>query len=276
VAEGPFIWQGDRKNPLAGIREIYRTEDVFVSRYSVTCREYLEYLNELAAVRPDEAQARAPRTGPQGQSLWPRDPDGTFRIPTRAWFEGAPEPVRRALPKIDGCRHEWKETWPVVAVSWMDAIHYASWFTGKHGWLFTLPTEIDWEKAARGADGRMYPWGHENDPLFSNQAVTWKEGPHPVPVGSFPTDETVYGILDLAGNVREACLNVQDARSPWRAARGGFWRNSGIGIRASLRVSGNPESVGATIGFRLALLPKSKIPAWETLEEAPDDRPGAK
>jgi formylglycine-generating enzyme required for sulfatase activity len=93
---------------------------------------------------------------------------------------------------------------PVVNVTWLDAVACSEWLSKRTGKHYRLPTEAEWDKAARGADGRRYPWGNDWNPELCNNAET---GPKTTtPVGQFsPDGDSPYGCADMIGNVWEWC-----------------------------------------------------------------------
>jgi serine/threonine-protein kinase len=114
---------------------------------------------------------------------------------TNAQYKLFVDQTAHAAPKgwVGGNFPAGRENWPVVWVSWQDAVDYAAW-AGKR-----LPTENEWEAAARGSDGRMYPWG--NDWLPGRANIASKKGI--VDVGSYPEGASPSGALDMIGNVWE-------------------------------------------------------------------------
>jgi formylglycine-generating enzyme required for sulfatase activity len=153
---------------------------------------------------------------------------------------------------------------PVIYVSWNDAEAYCKWLSDKTGLHFKLPTEAQWEKAARGTKGRKYPWG-DRDPdkslanFYFNIAKTTS-------VGSYPQGESPYSLLDMAGNVWEWCkdwykddyYNDTPKKNPtgpiggtYRVLRGGGWFGHAGVLRCADRSGGRPSGRDDVIGFRL-------------------------
>jgi len=162
---------------------------------------------------------------------------------------------------------------PVVHVTWRDALAYVAWLRERTEQPYRLPSEAEWEKAARGEDGRLWPWGNDWDPARANCKPA---GPgKTTPVGQYsPAGDSPYGAADVAGNVWEWCSSLwgddpgessfgypfraDDGRenletSGLRIMRGGSWRSDNPGIvRCAYRYGYPPVNWYVTLGFRVA------------------------
>ncbi|NJM85307.1 MAG: formylglycine-generating enzyme family protein [Leptolyngbyaceae cyanobacterium RM2_2_21] len=138
--------------------------------------------------------------------------------------------------------------YPVVLVSYDDAIAYADWKGQQTGQIYRLPTALEWEKAARGEDGRYFPWGSDWQPEATNWAG---QAQHTTPVGNYPLSRSPYGIEDMAGNVFEFTNAVGDRQRV--VMKGCSWDDLPGFCRAAYRHSRPVGSRHILFGFRLVI-----------------------
>jgi formylglycine-generating enzyme required for sulfatase activity len=189
---------------------------------------------------------------------------------TNAQYEAfAPSHASKRAPWAD-------QNHPVVYVTWNDADAFCKWLSRKEGKIYRLPTEAEWEYAARGDDDRVFPWGQWNPAIqvanFADASTTfpWRDPsindgyPESSPVGSFPRGASPFGVEDLAGNVYEWCLDWyepykgREVMNPrpgtggrQRVCRGGSWKSRISSLRTTARAFNEPGYFSNDFGFRI-------------------------
>ena len=174
--------------------------DAFVMRrFELRNREYMVFLDELVDQgREAEALRHAPREravkqGEEGSLLYGRDAEGHF------------------TQVIDDTGEVWTGDMPLLLVDLLSVGAFARWLSAREGRPWRAMGEFEYEKAARGVDGRALPWGDHMDPNWANMMDS-KAVPQPSPVQDFPGDTSPYGVVGLAGNLMEWCAD------PWSEA----------------------------------------------------------
>ncbi len=233
-----------------------------IRRFPVTVAEYLDFLNGLVDEgREGEAVMFAPReragdADHRNAIIFGRDASGHFHL----------------RPDADG--DMWDLGWPIYMVDWFSAVACAAWTAAQTGRPWRLAAELEREKAARGADGRWYPWGDFADPTWCSMGDSAPGRRFPATVEDHPVDCSPYGVRGLAGNSKDWCLDRWNAAGPLvveghaivpdavdeavaypqaaRAVRGGSWRAQANNIRAAARSSLVPNYRNVFIGVRLA------------------------
>lgn len=260
ILAGWFPCGGDRRAPQALNHERIWVEDFIIQRYPVTHRDYLVFLNALVTGgRTDEALDYAPsRAGGVGD----RSDECAYERTANGMF----------VPPVDdeafGADH------PVSLIDWYAARAYAQWLREETEKPWRLPSEFEWEKAARGVDARAFPWGDFLDPTWCCMLDSQGVLRSPVSVEAFPVDESPYGVRGLGGNVRTWCREhfraaegtpsvpstlqldaslclPDDAASDARVYRGGAWYLNRDQCRSAARDGNHPTARFHTVGVRL-------------------------
>ncbi len=226
-------------------------EDVIFRRFPVTVGEYAEWLRHLLATEgPEAVVARSP--APSGESRT----RGVFAV-----VDGS------LVQREDHIGQHWDPRIPLTTIDWYDATAFAAWEAHRSGLLWRLPHELEWEKAARGVDRRLFPWGDHPEASWAANVHAFEGPPLSSMVDSFPLDRSPYGVRGCAGNVRDLCNNIwtrqpefppavaeviEPHRDHFLACRGGSSGNTVRALHLATRYGGRPFQRHTNVGFRLA------------------------
>jgi len=260
VPGGPCVIGGDVEAFDSLPREELTVPDFAIARFPVTLTEYLAFIDDLWTRDAREAEKRLPQDD-SGEGVLAVRENGRF------------VPRYDRLVEGDGrrfCSQEQAGEVPVPCVDWFDAVAYCQWLSTKIGLPVQLPTEAEWEKAARGVDGRGFPWGERFDATFCKMRESRPGFCQPEPVGAFPVDESVYGVRDMAGGMRQWVADIhgelsveaalaEPEPSPgaprdsggMRIARGCAWHYTAILTRSASRSRHFALGRRSGVGFRV-------------------------
>ena len=247
VPAGAFVFGSDR-----GEREAaYRLDEAAYGHARTRERKWYEFEADRGTREtPAFAICRTPITNRQYAAFVAATGHPAPDVDAATW-----RGYRLVHPYERTRRHAWqggtppagREDHPVVLVSHGDAEAYAAWLSGATGRRWRLPSELEWEKAARGPDGRRFPWGDDWDPARLN---SHDRGPFDtLPVGRFPAGASPFGLLDAAGQVFEWTATPGN---PGRfVVKGGSWDDKGCGVcRPAARHSRPADIKHILVGFR--------------------------
>jgi len=236
---------GDDKHPVQ-IEQPYR-----LSKYPVTNRQYAAFI----------------QAGGYADRQWWSETGWSWRI--GEYDSQAPDRIKDWLAqRPPEKRHEpfyWHQSrWnnplaPVVGVSWFEAQAYGNWLSARLGKPVRLPTETEWEAAARGPEGREYPWDNQNTHVDLNCYEYWNrqdlsdvlEVASTTIICQFPAAATPAGLHDLSGNVWEWCNSWYESGQINRVIRGGAWDLYRRNARSAYRSRFVPATFNNDLGFRL-------------------------
>lgn len=261
VPAGPAILGGDPDAYAPLPRQRPYISDFAISRFPVTFREYCAFLDDLDKTDPDLAARRAPADM--------RGSEGRVVVKTERGYAPYDQLVEMEARRMFSPERD--PDIPVCLVDWFDARAYCRWLAERTGARIRLATELEWEKAARGVDGRAYPWGDRFDPTFCKMRDSRSVVHQPEPVGTFATDESPYGVRDMAGGMREWVGDLfgekmaleldaepeprpgtERGESGFRAIRSGTWNQDHKWARSASRSRMYALARGSGLGFRVA------------------------
>jgi serine/threonine protein kinase len=204
-----------------------------IMRAPVTVGEYLEFLNGVSL---EIANAHLPRVE-ENEAYFKQNTDGKFQ-----------------LPDEDAEGDVWRLDWPMFLVSFHDAEAFAAWRGARDKVAYRLPSALEWEKAARGVDGRVFPWGNHFDATFCCMRESHQGRPTPMPTGSYETDRSPYGLVDVAGNIAEWTSSLESADDGERGiGKGASFNSMALMCRLDMHFASPRAFRYVHYGFRLAM-----------------------
>ena len=242
VEEGPFVMGSDKRVETMGTVTSSRNSRVVSSTNRIaSVATKLRMLNTKRLSKPMAIETS--NTGRRHGWRWRQSEDA--------------DSPRDFGPLFQAPNH------PRVGVSWYEAVAYCSWLSERLGYTVRLPSEAEWERAARSTDGRIYPWGDEFDARRCNMSDTGIGATSTV--GIFPDGDSVCGAADMSGNVWEWCstkwlgsykdYEAQADNTPdgddRRVLRGGAFFNVQFDVRCASRLGYSPDGRGNLDGIRL-------------------------
>jgi serine/threonine protein kinase/formylglycine-generating enzyme required for sulfatase activity len=239
VPPGPFVYGGDPEADRAGSARTLALDGFFIQRRELTNGEWLAFLNDPLVRRKVHLDRGT------ALRLVPRDPS------------------RALVHEVDGRLEAvyGGDPVPVLGISWRDIQTYLAWQNRKaegagQARRYDLPTEQEWEKAARGADGRFFPWGNRFDFSLTVGLFRKKSRLFTMPVMYEPRDESPFGVRDLGGSRIEWTSSRFEETGQTHVLRGGAWGHAeALDFRSAARGGGHPDAIGSNIGFRLVIRP---------------------
>ena len=240
---------GDHRAADALPRQWIWVDGFIIKRFPVTNAEYIAFLESLS---PAERARFIPgdATSSSAGRLYEERSDGRLVLPADGLFGW-----------------QWGYDWPVALVDHACALAFAAAKMTASALPWRLPHALEREKAARGVDGRLLPWGDFYDPTLANVLKGREGAPSPMATGAIETDASVYGVRDLVGNVKDLCLNDYakhgatdgtplrvEAAAPVDTVevRGGGWASGEYFARSTARLGIASSGRHNTLGFRLA------------------------
>jgi formylglycine-generating enzyme required for sulfatase activity len=230
IPAGSFLYGEDGGETNEKSKQIIHLPGYYIDLYPVTNRKFCRFLNE---VNPAVTEL----------NRW-------------IYLDGKSETEKCRIIKIDIKNNDGKiikyeyeiekgyEEHPVIYVTWFGANAYARW-AGKR-----LPSEQEWEKAARGPDGLIYPWGNTFEKGYCNSSESGLL--HTTEVTQFPQGKSPYGCWDMAGNVFEWTSSKSGGSMSKYVLRGGSWFSDSYNCRCAFRNESHPNFINSYIGFRCA------------------------